>query len=185
MKVKETIVLAAEFLGEEYARKVRAYLEEDDMSEEPIFAEMLDIYNQVQEELASEYIPLRTQEEIETETGAVNYSVFSNRILQIVRVTDEWGMSVRYDLYDEYFKTRVGRLKVTYTYLPRAKGYDDEVGYDMYVTRHLFAYGIAARYCLKKGLYDEAEVWDRKYKASIRAAYKKAPCKKLPQREWK
>ena len=185
MRAKEPIILAAELIGEEVAEKVRAFFEKDDLAGDSYASALLDAFNDVQAELASEYIPLRKQTELETETGAVPYSLFTDKLLQIVRVTDEWDMPVRYDLYDEYFKTKSGRIKVTYTYMPKAKGTDEEIDFGLYVTKRLLAYGIAADYCLKKGLYEEAELWDKKYKESIRAAYKKAPCKKLPAREWK
>lgn len=36
----------------------------------------------------------------------------------------------------------------------------------------LFAYGIAAEYCLACGLFEEAAVWDKKYKDALTAAYR-------------
>ena len=185
MKARELIVLAAEFVGEELLEHVNGYFDYGESLGEMPVVELLSSFNGVQEELASKYIPLITEEEIETVTGAVPYTVLSKRVSRIVRVTNEWGMSVRFDLYDEYFKTCVGRLKVKYTYLPNEKDTEDEVEFDLYVTKRLIAYGMAADYCLKKGLYDEAEMWDKKYKTAIRDAYKKAPCKRIPAREWK
>ncbi|MBQ9117926.1 MAG: hypothetical protein IJY11_01845 [Clostridia bacterium] len=185
MKVKDLVVAAAELLGDVTAESVRKYTEEADVEGEAVVNELLRCFNLVETELAVDYLPLKTQEEVETDTGAVPYLTLSKRAVQIVKVTDEWGLAIRFQLFGDYFKAQVGRLKVTYTYAPEPKGLEGETDFQSLVSYRLFAYGMAAEYCLKAGLYEEAEVWDKKYKSAITAAYKKTPCRLVRRRVWR
>lgn len=182
MTVNEVIIAAAELIGENAVEQVQNYL--DGQGGGTLAKELLRCFNVVESELAMDFLPLKTEETLETETGAIAYTQLSKKAVQIVKVSDEWGGSVRYDLYGEYMKTKSGKVTVVYTYVPEEKSFGEESDFQRLASKRLFAYGIAAEYCLKAGLYDEAEVWDKKYKDGINAAYKQAPCKHIRRRTW-
>lgn len=183
MLVNEIILAAAELIGDKAAEDVKARLENKG-GDEGLTQELLRCFNVVEHQLAVDYLPLKREETLETETGVIAYSLLEKKAVQIVKVQDEWGMTVRYDIYGEYFKTRVGKVTVTYTYEPEEKTLGDESDFQCVVSKRMFAYGIAAEYCLKAGLYEEAAVWDGKYKEAITAAYKQSPGKNIRRREW-
>ena len=183
MKVNEIIQAAAELIGDNVAEEVKAYIEEGS-GEAALPKELLRCFNVVEHELAVDFLPLKTEEQMETDTGAIAYETLSKKAVQIVKVLDEWGMAVRYDTYGSYFKTRVGKVTVVYTYEPEEKAFGEESDFQRVASKRLFAYGIAAEYCLKAGLYDEASVWDKKYKEAIEAAYKQSPGKNIRRRLW-
>ncbi len=184
MKVKEVIVAAAELIGDEAVKRLQAYLDGGEGDGEFLAAALMRCYNAVENDLAVNYLPLKKEEGLETDTGAIPYASLSERALNIVRVTDEWGLSVRFDCYANYFKTRVGKVFVTYTYAPKEKSLEEEVEWHRLASKRLIAYGTAAEYCLKEGLYDEAAVWEKKYKDAVNLAYKGEPCRRVKSRNW-
>ena len=75
-------------------------------------------------------------------------------------------------------------MLIRYAYAPQKKALNDESDYRMYASVRLFAYGIAAEYSLSIGLFEEAAVWDKKYKEAVTAAYRANPCRIIQSRRW-
>ncbi|MBR2647134.1 MAG: hypothetical protein IKD47_06230 [Clostridia bacterium] len=182
MTVKEVVIAAATSLG--IGKFVREYIEGSSVYGMKNTELLLDCYNMVENELALDYLPLYAEEEVETQTGVVPYSIFSRKAVRILRVSDEWENSAKFTLFPEYLKTQQGKVKVAYTYTPEKKTIDDNSDYLVQASVRLLAYGVAAEYCLASGMYEDAAVWDKKYKDAINAAYKAAPCRRLQSRWW-
>ena len=91
---------------------------------------------------------------------------------------------MKFSVFPEYLKTDVGKVKIRYTYTPEEKVIKDDSDYVLYVSQRLFVYGILAEYCLGEGMFEEAAVWDKKYKDAIRAACKAVPCTRIKSRKW-
>ena len=144
MTVKEILLASAGLLGK--GDEVKAYLDGTSLDAHADVENLLRCSQLVENELALDYLPLHAEEELETETGAILYTTLSKKAVQIVKVLDEWGLSVRYDLYGEYFKTRVGKVTVVYTYEPEQKELGGESDFQRLASTRLFAYGIAAEY---------------------------------------
>lgn len=177
MTVKNCIKLAAVELG------IADALDNGD-SAEKIFKLLLECYNIVENELALDYLPLTAEDEVETKTGTVEFSVLKENVVRICKAEDESGQAVKFKLFPKYLKTQPGKLKIRYTYTPQNKGLDGECECAPAVSVRMLAYGIAAEYCLCMGLYEEAAVWDKKYKGAIEAAYKATPSKRIQSRRW-
>ncbi len=145
---------------------------------------LLRCFNIVESELAVDYLPLFAEEEMETETGVVYYSELARSAVRVVKVTDAWGNETPFKLFPEYLKTQAGKVKIRYTYAPQEKTLDGSSDFLLYASVRLFAYGIAAEYSLSCGYFEDAAVWDKKYKDAIAAAYRKKPCKRIQSRRW-
>ena len=104
--------------------------------------------------------------------------------VRIIRVTDEYGNSVPFKLFPQYLRTQPGRVNVSYTYTPREKNAEEESDFVLSVSPRLFAYGIASEYSLAAGLFEEAAVWDKKYKDALAAAYRSKPSRIIRSRRW-
>ena len=182
MTVKEILTAAATGLG--LAEEVNAYLLGTSTEGEAVTSELLRCFNLVENEVALDYLPLLAEEELQSDTGAVHYASFSREAARVVGVYDEFGNALPFTLFPEYLKTQAGKIVVRYTYLPKAKMLADKSDFVLQASVRLFAYGIAAEYSLASGLFEEAAVWDKKYKNAIEAAYRAKPARRLRSRRW-
>ena len=71
-----------------------------------------------------------------------------------------------------------------YTYLPKTKTFDDKSDFTLNASVRLLSYGVAAEYALANGMFEEAAVWDKKYKDAIKAAYCSKPPRRIRSRRW-
>ncbi len=181
MKVKDCLALAAAQLGLE--KGVQDALNNGETENEDV-ALLLRCFNVVENELALDYLPLYQEDEVLAPIGIVDFSALEKQPVRVISVKDAHGEAVAFTLFPKYLKAQAGNLSVAYTYAPSEKGLESESEYTLYASTRLFAYGIAAEYCLHKAAYDEAAVWDRKYKDAIEAAYKVRPCRRIRSRSW-
>lgn len=138
----------------------------------------------VENELALDYLPLRAETEVQSETGVVFYSELPKSAVRILKVTDAWGNDVPFKLFPEYLRAQSGTLKVTYSYTPSEKTFGGESDYRLFASVRLFAYGMAAEYALAEGLFSDAAIWEKKYKDAITHAYRMHAGKVIRSRRW-
>lgn len=183
MTVKECINLAATQLG--IAEEVGGWLDGSGDADGTKKGDLLLIcFNIVENELALDYFPLTAEDTLETEGGIVHFSELQNDAVRVVKVCDEWGNSIPFTLYPAYLKTQPGRVCITYTYTPKKKSVDGVSDFAANVPARLLAYGMAAEYSMATGAFEDAGVWDRKYKDGIRASYRVQKCKQIRSRRW-
>lgn len=182
MTVKEILLEAAALIGVE--DKVKNYIEASKGDGEKETQVLLRCFNLVEDQLAIEYLPLKCEETLSTETGAIYFKQLKKPIVRVMKVEDSFGNEIAYKLFPDYIKTAAGTVCVSYCYSPIEKTIGEESDFNALVTKRTFAYGIAAEYCMACGLYEESAVWERKYKHSIEAAYRAQPSKTLASRRW-
>ena len=181
LKVKNVLLTAAAELG--IYDVVKNYM--DGISTDASDTQtLLRCFNLVENELAVDYLPLYAEEEVETETGAVYYTEFSRTPIRIVAVHDAWDNEMPFRLFPDYLKTQGGKLKIRYAYEPVKKTLEGESDYVLQSAERLLAYGIATEYSLALGLFEEAAVWDKKYKEAVAIAYRTKPNRVLQSRRW-
>lgn len=182
MTVLEVVRAAATELG--IADEVNEYLEGISENAKADAENLLRCFNLVEGELALDHLPLTAEDELETQTGAIYYSELSRAAVRVIKVADARGNELAFRVFPEYLKTQSGRVCVTYAYTPEEKGFTDESDYGASTGARLFAYGVAAEFCLAAGRFEEAAVWDAKYKEAIGRAYRMRPAKRIRSRRW-
>ncbi|MBO5240986.1 MAG: hypothetical protein J6B56_06180 [Clostridia bacterium] len=182
MTVKEIVLAAATELG--ILDTVNAYLSGTSTDGEAEANALLRCFNLVENEVALDYLPLIAEEEVVTKTGVIYYSSLSREAARVLGVWDGAGNAATFKLFGEYLKTQPDRVRVRYTYIPSEKTFRDDSDFALRASVRLFAYGIAAEYSLASGLFEEAAVWDRKYKEAIKAAYCGQPIRRIRSRRW-
>lgn len=182
MTVKETVLLAADEIG--CGDRVREYLGSKGETGKKETETLLRCFNLVENEVALDYLPLYAEDEAESETGRVEYSVLGKAAVRVLGVRDEWGNKIPFRLFPDHLRTAPGKVRIAYTYTPEEKGLEDSSDFVLQASPRLFACGMAAEYCLACGLFEEAEVWDGKYRAALAAAYRARPARLLRSRRW-
>ena len=173
MTVKDVIKETARLVGDE---EFYAALETEtgEASEETTKKTriMLKCYNDILFEIATEVLPLETEEKVGL--GVVKFDSLSAFPQKINRIRKD-GRSVKFYVGVNYFETEErGTGIVTYEKIPTEKTVDDVFEYDKTVIgKTIFCYGIAAEYCLISGRFSEASNWENRYRNAISAVMPK------------
>ena len=179
--VKDVLLLCAKMLN---LTDAASYLTTGTGTQNADVQALLSCFNVVENEIALDYLPLYAEQEVHTQTGEMKYTALNKNVVNVLRVRDESGKSLPFKLFPDQLKTQSGKIVITYTYAPKNKSLTDECECSVQVSTRLLAYGIAAEYAFAQGMFEEAAVWDKKYKDAIEAANCKKPSYILRSRRW-
>ena len=121
-------------------------------------------------EIASDIMPLKTKQTLSSSSGKILLSALTSKLYKIISVKKD-GRKVTFKVYPTYIQlyTDDGSFEVEYNYLPSDKtaltDNIDEVG--MFVDARTIAYGIASEYAYISGLFEEAKMWEEKFKNAL------------------
>lgn len=169
MKVKDILALAAANLGRDDLEAAVFDLSGEPQGE---LAELLRCYNLVENEIALDYFPLRAEESFEPTDGAVLYAQFSYAPVGVTKVVGARG-DVPFELLPACLRltgAAEGRVTVRYTYSPAQKEWNDDSEFSGKISARLMSFGVAGEFCLSHGQYQEAAMWDKKYRDALKAA---------------
>lgn len=141
--------------------------------------------NLVAKEIACEYIQLLHKQKMTSNDGKIYYADFEKLLLEIKDIKDKHGNSVDYYCLPDHVAIQDGSFEVSYAYIPTDKEFFDELDFcGSKASDRVFAYGTVAEYCLVTGNYDEALMWERRYKDALLVATRKNTSVVLPRRRW-
>lgn len=167
MQVKEIVKCAAKNLGRE---DLVAALDADETEGEA--GALVDCYNLVENEIALDYFPLKAEEEFAPEKGEIVYSRFSHAPVNVIKVQNRAGSRVDFELFSSFLRLPegVGTVRVLYAYAPAKKTLSDSSEFSDKISERLLSFGVASEFCLSRGQYSEAAVWEKRYREALRAA---------------
>lgn len=183
ISVKDVVLLAAEFVG--VKEKVDDYLSGVmDEEHQRLVDGFVCCYNVVENELAVDYLPLVKEEQMTAKDGKIAYADLSQKAAYIIGVFDEYGNSAPHKRMASYLAVGTGKYLVRYAALPVKKAFDDDSEYAVGVSERLLAYGVAAEYCLHKGLSAESAAWEKKYKKAVAETFRAKELKTIKAGYW-
>ena len=131
-------------------------------------------------EMAAEYFSCVDIYSVESD-GIVYFEDFPKEVFSIIGVS--MGTTpVNFKVYGNKVVTTNGSIHIKYTYTFGKLDYNAEVDYPEHIAR-VAAYGIAAEYCLIKALYDEAVMFQKRFREAIQSTAAKK-FHKLKARSW-
>ncbi len=168
MQVKEVLSLAAALVGRD---DLAAEAENSDPYLDEEMKLLLKCYNIIENEIAIDYFPLKRKECFVPEEGVVYFSEFSRRPVFVSSVEEE-GTARAYRLFPDRIELseRAGEVTIVYAFAPEEKGIKEDSDFSGKVSARLMAFGVAAEFCLSRGLYPEASAFEGKYHDALRAA---------------
>ena len=169
ISVREVITLAAKALGrDDLCGAINAAGSQPSGE----VASLLHCFNMVENEIALDYFPLKHTETFSTVEGGVLYQRFSKSPISIISVCSETGEELSYELRADklVLSASAARVVITYSYIPTTKTMSGVSDFTMKVSARLMAYGVACEFCLTSGKFQEAAMWESKYKDALRAA---------------
>lgn len=164
---------------------------ETEGGEEPTLGEdaqiLIESANTVIGEIASDFLPLKCIEEVETnEKGEILLSALSNEICDIFALRDSRGKPVRFDShYDRLIVNAKGRYRLIYSKMPPEYALSDTVCYtNTIISTDVIAFGTARDFCLISGRTDEANIWEQRFKVELESKIMPKSLQKMKARGW-
>lgn len=186
MKTKEIISQALLFLNKEELLEFVPFGENENLTELQVkeIEHLKKCFNLVYNEIATNFLPFVKEEEVEFQQGILPYNNLSESLVEIKKLSAN-GKNIRYTLTSNGISANAKNAKIKYTYSPSELDFEDEVCLlGGKLQPRVFAYGIAMEYSLICGLYDEAEIWENRYKNALFEARSKKSEIRLPARRW-
>lgn len=192
MKIRDIAELAAVLLQKHdiinsgvFMQTEQNRLVDDEIQSNRELRLLLRCVNLVVKEVACDYIPLIHTQTLTATDGKIPYSQFEKTLLEIKRVKNQKGEDVRFFTLPEYMAVEDGVYEVSYAFIPRDKEFFDDLDFaGTKASDRVFAYGAAAEFCLISGMYDEALMWERRYKDALLVATRKTTEVVMPKRRW-
>lgn len=182
MKVSNVIALACQFTENE---DLIDCIESEEKSEEQVkkINLLLKCFNLVRSEVASDYFPILVREGVEVNNFKVLYKDLQNMPINIFSIKDEFGKSVRYKRFPEHMMIFARKVFITYSVLPVDLELNSEEVSSV-LSERVYAYGVAREYYIMQSLTDEAEIWEERFKASLKSLYRRKSNTFMPSRRW-
>jgi len=164
MTVKEIIITSCKMMQEDLlAQKIN---DEVELSEEEnvLKDNLLKCFNFIQNEIATEYIPLVKIEEVSGVEGGLLLSSLSERIAYVLSLKDSNGDNVKYKIIGNKLVFE-GKATLNYCYCPKKVELSSEC--KILLPERVMAYGVLREYYLLQGFASEASVFEKKFKHSL------------------
>lgn len=184
MVVKDIIISALNIIGRyELAEKLSTGVVTDAEGKETVNT-LLYCFNAVEDELARNYIPLNTKEEVTSPDGDFNYVRFKHTPVRIKKVFAD-GKEIEYEVFPKYLRADAKRITVEYDYAPFKKQLENESEFCIDAGENMLSYGCASEYFLINGEIEAAELWEKKYRQAIDGLQRSLPVGGyIPPRRW-
>ena len=182
MLVKDIIILACDFTENQDLGK--ALEENSSLTDEQTLLcdSLVKCFNLVNSEIASDYTPLLKNEDLKTKDFKVNFSDFTFVPSQIYAVKDKNGRKVRFKVFDNYLIAFASTINVTYTSLPDDMALTSE--FTTTLPERIYAYGVAREYYFLQSLFDDADIWEERFKDALQIFCRKRSEVVMPERRW-
>lgn len=126
--------------------------------------------NMIISEIASDYIPVVFEEEVEAVNGLIPYDKLTKRLINLKKVSKNATKIGAKMFPNEIVLNECGLVKVQYCYLPKEVKLGDDIDLSPRVTLMLVAYGALGEYCLLMGRYEDAMLFDKRYREMLKIA---------------
>ncbi len=182
MLVKDIILKACVFTAnDELANLVKESGELDEEMQN-LLDKFVNCFNLVRNEIACEYEPLLKEEVIETQNGKVLFSSLKERVVDVVSVKDMNDFSLVFKNFDEYIEVNCPKVKIYYNAYPKVLTLEDE--FNSTLPERVYAYGTAREYYFVESLYEDASIWDERFKNSLQNLIRKKSQTIMPAGRW-
>ncbi len=182
IKLTATLLQLNNFISGGYFDEGETVTEEDELT-----ATLLtNCFNIVNNTIATEYVPLIEEKECIVNDGKVAYSDLSDKtIMNIKSVKRLNGTPSRFSCFPTYIKVDESKVNISFAYFPPSLSEQSTVNtFGIHISEQIYAYGMASEYCVVTGMYDDAAIWDNKFKNALQGVVKKLGNIKLKERSW-
>lgn len=188
MKVKDIIENVCVYLGKEEildSNIFNANGSEPDAHQIKEVNKMLKCLNNITNEISSDYLPLLKEKKVEFNDGRLNIFDVDDNIQEIISIKSTLGRNLKYKLVDNQIICLANMATITYKVYPEELELNDDAEtFSGRLSARVLAYGVASEFCYLEMLYDDATIWETRFKNALFFASRKKGELKLKQRGW-
>lgn len=186
MTVKEVLELSCMFLGKEELLESGYFKgEEIEESLKSEFEMLQKCLNLIVAEIATDYLPIYATKTAKTNGGELILDDIDENIFQIVKIQNEQGYNVKFKVLGEVLKVKSSVCTITYTkYASKADLNGNVETFSGKLSARVLAYGVAMEFSFISSLYDDASIWENRYKNSLFLLKEKKNNIIMPSRRW-
>ena len=186
MEVKKILKLCATLLQMKDMIEIienSEYLNENDNEELKLLLSCINLTNNA---IATDYIELTKTKLIKNSTGTISFSeLSSDPIYKIIKIKNAFGEKVNFKINANELICPKGSLSITYSYFPKEYGYSDIIDeFKSKITERVFAFGVLSEYLFIKGNFDDASIWEDRFKNAMRNVVRNRHEVVMPRRRW-
>ncbi len=190
MNAKNVLKIASLFLN--LTNEFTPIIEEDenatiDTNTQQEFAILLSCLNLTCLDISYDYLPILSTETILVENNKIFFQDLANEPKSIQSITlKSNGKNVKYQIFEDYIKLYAnGYVDIVYSISPESITLQsDGILFGGRISDKCLAMGTASEYCYVKGFYEEAAMWDERFKQALQVACRKKSEVVLPRRRW-
>lgn len=146
---------------------------------------MLESLNFVIEEIATDYLPILKTKQVELNDGAMLLKNIDDNLQEITSIKTLSGKTLRYALSCDKLICLASKVEITYKVYPNRVQMEQQVeSFGGKLSARVIAYGVASEYCYLEMLYDDASIWEARFKNALLVAQRKKGELKLKKRGW-
>ena len=121
--------------------------------------------------IATNYVKLIDVVSVDNYSGQIYYQSISQRhIFNILSVKNERNKEVDFEFNGTGISADKGKIKIKFTYFPEDVDFYDEIkNYPMKISERDFVYGVLSEYLYAKGVFDEAKIWEERFKNEMQS----------------
>lgn len=145
-------------------------------------------FNNTQDKILKN-INLITQETVTLENGKIDISKLSKKLNKVLKIFCN-GKKLNYKVLDNFIvldnAIDYNNIEIEYSYfLPYIETLNDETNLQNLIKLRTFALGVASEYCFISGLFDDAEIWNKKFLQELNEDRKSIKNFITPKRSWR
>ncbi|MBP3345303.1 MAG: hypothetical protein J6K97_03780 [Clostridia bacterium] len=181
MYIKDIILKSCDFIGKS---ELGQNLENGSLTEEEQceIDGLVKSFNLIVEEIASQYQPIMQTEKFIVKNFKLEFSTFSKPVCEIYSIKDKFGRNVNYKIFDGYIFVCGKEVDVIYSTYPQTLSLEDEI--DFKLPERIFAYGVAREYFFANNLYEDANMWEERFKGALSIMLRRKSEVRMPRRRW-
>lgn len=189
MKAKEIIKNVCIYLGKDEILLSNLFTENGNELTESEKAEvdkMVNALNLITEEIACDYLPILKEKTINLKNGEIEVGEIDDNVMEIVSIKNRMGKALRYKYVNGKIVCLASTVIITYKTYPNKITLDGNAeDFGGRLSARVVAYGVASEYCYLEMLYDDASIWEARFKNSLLIACRKKGELTLKKRGWR
>lgn len=143
--------------------------------------------NLTQQNIATKYYSLIDVVKVTNSTGEIKYSdITSKHIYNILSVKNAKNANLKYVLKPTSIVTNIGDIVIKYSYFPQDVTINDNLSVlSVKINERAILYGSISEYLFVKGIFDEAEMWEKKFRDEVNQIINIRKNAFIPPRTWR